>query len=88
MSANQKLMSKRFRDLLMKPNAFVCVNNLQAGAHIIRRPGDYSVDIYCSVTKRTVKKWLSRDLIRLCDKNKICTYFKLNDFSSPQKFEV
>ena len=88
MSANQKSMSKRFRDLLMKTNAFVCANNLQAGAHIIRRPGDYSVDIYCSVTKRTVKKWLSRDLIRLCDQNEICTYYTLNDFSTSQNFEV
>jgi len=80
MSAN-KLMCKRFRDLLMKPNAYLCVNNLQAGAHIItefRLPNGYITDGYTAVTKRTVKRWLSQDLIRLWDQNKICTYYKLN----------
>ena len=81
MSVNK--ISKRFRNLLMKPNAFIAVNNLQAGAHIITSvdlPNVPSFNTYSSVTKLTVKKWLSQGLITQSDRgeSKICTYFELN----------
>lgn len=81
MSVNKALMSKRFRNLLMKHDAFIAVNNLQAGAHIITKIDLHNVpNTYNSVTKRTVKKWWSQGLITQFDRgeSKICTYFKLN----------
>lgn len=74
-------MSKRFRNLLTQPDAFIAVNNLQAGAHIIVRvdiPNVPSFHSYSSVAKQTVKKWLSQGLITQSDQNTICTYYKLN----------